>query len=129
MTLWDLPTGATLATLPVPGNVHRGLFDASGAVLTELPALLRWPVTEAADGTATIGPPQILHPRGTQDGFAITPDGRTIAAAMYDEAGSSSTPRIPSAACWLRRTATCATSPSAPTAAGSSPARTTPPTG
>ena len=28
---------------------------------------------------ATIGPPQILQPRGTQDGFAITPDGRTIA--------------------------------------------------
>jgi serine/threonine protein kinase/WD40 repeat protein/Tfp pilus assembly protein PilF len=87
VTLWDLPTGATLATLPVTGNARRVLFDTSGAVLTELPALLRWPVTEAPHGAATIGPPQILHPRGTQDGFAITPDGRTIAAAMYDDGG------------------------------------------
>ena len=87
VTVWDLPTGATLATLPVTGDAHRVLFDASGAVLTELPALLRWPVTEAAGGATTIGPPQILQPRGTQDGFAITPDGRTIAAAMYNDGG------------------------------------------
>jgi serine/threonine protein kinase/WD40 repeat protein len=102
VTMWDLPTGTTLATLPVPGATHRVLFDASGAVLTEHPALLRWPVTEAADGSTTIGPPQILHPRGTQDGFAITPDGRTIAAAMYDDGGLVFNVQKPQQVRWLR---------------------------
>ena len=102
MTVWDLPTGATLATLPVTGDAHRVLFDASGAVLTELPALLRWPVTEAPDGATTIGPPQLLHPQGTQDGFAITPDGRTIAAAMYNDGGLVFDAQNPQHARWLR---------------------------
>ena len=102
VTVWDLPTGATLATLPVTGDAHRVLFDASGAVLTELPALLRWPVTEAADGATTIGPPQMLQPRGTQDGFAISPDGRTIAAAMYNDGGLVFDAQNPRHARWLR---------------------------
>ena len=102
VTVWDLPTGATLATLPVTGDAHRVLFDASGAVLTDLPALLRWPVTEAPDGATTIGPPQMLQPRGTQDGFAITPDGRTIAAAMYDDGGLVFDAQNPQHARWLR---------------------------
>ena len=102
MTVWDLPTGATLATLPVTGDAHRVLFDASGAVLTEVPALLRWPVAEAPDGAATIGPPQILQPRGTQDGFAITQDGRTIAAAMYNDGGLVFDAQNPQRARWLR---------------------------
>jgi WD40 repeat protein len=84
VALWDLPTGATLATLPVPGDVRQALIDVSGAVLTEFPALLRWPVREADDNVTTIGPPQMLHPQGTRDGFAVTPDGHTIAAAVYD---------------------------------------------
>jgi serine/threonine protein kinase/WD40 repeat protein/Flp pilus assembly protein TadD len=102
LTIWDLPTGATLATLPVIGDTYHVLFDASGAVLTGLPALLRWPVTEASEGPAAIGPPQLLHPRGTQDGFAITPDGRTIAAAMYDDGGLVFEARNPQHARWLR---------------------------
>src|SRR5262249_30138890 len=53
----------------------------------EFPALLRWPVTEATDGVTTIGPPQILHPLGTRDGFSISRDGRTIGAAMYNGGG------------------------------------------
>jgi WD40 repeat protein/Tfp pilus assembly protein PilF len=101
LTIWDLPTGTTLATLPVY-STPRGLFDASGAVLTESPALLRWPVSEAADGSTTIGPPQILQPRGTQDGFAITPDGRTIAAAMYDDGGLVFDAQNPRHTRWLR---------------------------
>ncbi len=102
VTTWDLPTGATLATLPVTGNAHRVLFEASGAVLTELPALLRWPITGAPDGASTIGPPQMLQPRGTQDGFAITPDGRTIAAAMYNDGGLVFDARNPRRLRWLR---------------------------
>jgi WD40 repeat protein len=100
--VWDLPTGATLATLFLTWAGYRVLFDASGAALTELPALLRWPVTEAPDGAASIGPPQILHPRGTQDGFAITPDGRTIAAALSEEGGLVFDVQSPRRARWLR---------------------------
>jgi serine/threonine protein kinase/WD40 repeat protein len=102
ITVWDLPTGTTLATLPVWGDTHRVLFDASGAVLTELPVLLRWPVTASANGSTTIGPPQVLQPRGTFDGFAITPDGRTIAAAMYNEGGLVFDAQNPQHARWLR---------------------------
>jgi serine/threonine protein kinase/WD40 repeat protein len=102
LTIWDLPTGATLATLPVTAATHRVLFDTSGAVLTEFPALLRWPVTEAPEGATTIGPPQILQPRGTQDGFAITPDGRTIAAALYDDGALVFDAQNPQHARWLR---------------------------
>jgi serine/threonine protein kinase/WD40 repeat protein len=102
ISLWDLPTGAILATLPVPGNVFEVLFDHSGAVLTELPALLRWPVTEQSDGATTIGPPQVLQSRGTQDRFAITPDGRTIVAAMYNDGGLVFDAQNPENARWLR---------------------------
>jgi serine/threonine protein kinase/WD40 repeat protein/Tfp pilus assembly protein PilF len=101
VTVWDLPTGTTLATLQVGGDTHRVLFDASGAVLTELPALLRWPVTALADGSTTIGPPKVLQARGTSDGFAITPDGRTIAAAMYDEGALVFDSQNPQHARWL----------------------------
>jgi WD40 repeat protein/Tfp pilus assembly protein PilF len=103
VTVWDLPTGTTLATLPVTGDAFYVRFDASGAILTELPALLRWPVTPAADGSTTIGPPQILHPRGTRDGLAITSDGRTIAAAMYDDGGLVVDVQNPQRARWLRK--------------------------
>jgi serine/threonine protein kinase/WD40 repeat protein len=99
-TVWDLPSEATLATLPVEPT-HRILFDASGAVLTGLPALLRWPVTEAPGGATTIGPPQLLQRRGTRDGFAITPDGRTIAAAMHHDGGLVFDARNPQSARWL----------------------------
>ena len=102
MTVWDLPTGATLATLPVTGDAHGILFDATGAVLTGRPALIRWPVTEAPDGATTIGPARILHPRGTQDRFAITQDGRTIAAAMYDDGGLVVDAQNPQHVRWLR---------------------------
>jgi serine/threonine protein kinase/WD40 repeat protein/Tfp pilus assembly protein PilF len=102
VTIWDLPTGATLATLPVMGLTQGILFDASGAILTESPALLRWPITEAAGGAATIGPPQILQPRGTQVGFAITPDGRTIGAAMHNDGGLVFDAQNPQHARWLR---------------------------
>ena len=77
ITVWDLPTGAVLATLPVTGSADRALFDASGAVLTEGPLLLRWPVTEAPGepGVATtIGPPKMLQPKGTQTDFASSQD-------------------------------------------------------
>jgi serine/threonine protein kinase/WD40 repeat protein len=100
-TVWDLPSGAILATLPVEAT-HRILFDASGAVLTGLPALLRWPVAEASGGATTIGPPQLLRPQGTRDGFAITPDGRTIAAAMYNDGGVVFDARNPRNPRWLR---------------------------
>ncbi len=101
LTVWDLTTGATLATLPVTGATHRVLFDSSGAILTELPILLRWPVAEVSDGTATIGPPQILHPRGAGS-LAITPDGRTIAAAMSNDGGLVLDTRNPQRLRWLR---------------------------
>jgi serine/threonine protein kinase/WD40 repeat protein len=101
VTVWDLPSGATLATLPVPSDSGI-LFDASSAILTPLPGLLRWPVTEAPLGTITIGPPQILHPRGTGGGFAITPDGRAIAAAMSDDGGLVFDTQNPRHARWLR---------------------------
>jgi serine/threonine protein kinase/WD40 repeat protein len=101
VTVWDLPTGATLATLPLTGN-QRILFDGSGAVLTAAPALLRWPVTETADGSTTIGTPQLLNSRGTQDGIAVTPDGRTIAAAMYNDGGLVFEVQNPQQVRWLR---------------------------
>jgi WD40 repeat protein len=101
-TVWDLASGATLATLPVGGLAHQILFDASGAVLTEAPALLRWPIAERPDGPTTIGPPRVLQPRGTSDGIAITPDGRTIAVAMYNEGGLVFEAQEPSRARRLR---------------------------
>jgi tetratricopeptide (TPR) repeat protein len=84
------------------GRAQKILFDASGAILTESPVLLRWPVTEAPDGAATIGPPQILQPRGTDVGFAITPDGRTIAAAMLNDGGLVFDAQNPQQTRWLR---------------------------
>src|SRR5262249_12166281 len=101
-TVWDLASGATLATLPVGGLAHRILFDASGAVLTEATALLRWPIAERPDGPTTIGPPRVLQPRGTSDGIAITPDGRTIAGARDSEGGLVFEAQDPSRARRLR---------------------------
>jgi WD40 repeat protein/tetratricopeptide (TPR) repeat protein len=103
VTVWDLNTGSTLATLPASGNAHTILFDREGAVLTGHPALLRWPITEVPDEATTIGPPEVLHPRGTMDGFAITPNGRTIAAAMYNDGGLVFDARKPEHARWLPR--------------------------
>jgi tetratricopeptide (TPR) repeat protein len=91
-----------VAKLPVTGAAHRVLFDASGAVLTEVPFLLRWPVNEAPGVATTIGPPQMLQPRRTQDGFAISQDGGTIAAAMYNDGGLVFDARNPRRAQWLR---------------------------
>jgi serine/threonine protein kinase/WD40 repeat protein/Tfp pilus assembly protein PilF len=102
VTVWDLPAAEAVATLPVTGAVHSVLFDASGAIVTELPSLLRWPVTEVPDGPVTVGPVQVLHLRGTQDGLAITPDGRTLAAAMYDDGGLVIDVHDPSRVRWLR---------------------------
>ncbi len=102
VTVWDLPTGATLARLPITGDAHVVLFDASGAVLTENPAMLRWPVTYASGDVTTIGPPQTLHSRGTPYGFAITPDGRTIAAAMSNDGGLVFDAQNPQHGHWLR---------------------------
>ena len=100
--VWDLATGATLARLPATGDAHRVLFDASGAVLTELPFLLRWPITEAPGGTTTIGPPQMLQHFGTHEGLAISQDGGTIAVAMFNDGGLVFDARNPRRARWLR---------------------------
>jgi serine/threonine protein kinase/WD40 repeat protein len=102
VTVWDLATGATLATLPVGGGGHQALFDASGALLTESPALLRWPVSETPEGRGTIGPPLVLSPRGTKDGIAITPDGRTMALAAYNDGSLVLDVVEPHRARWLR---------------------------
>jgi WD40 repeat protein/Flp pilus assembly protein TadD len=77
VTVWDLPTGATLATLSVEYS-HRILFDPSGAVLTSRPFLLRWPVGELPGGATIIGPPRVLQFEGSLN-FSISRDGRTIA--------------------------------------------------
>jgi WD40 repeat protein/Tfp pilus assembly protein PilF len=84
VTVWDLPTGAILAALPVDGS-HRILFDPSGAILTSLPFLLRWPVGEAPDGATIIGPPRMIQFEGSHS-FSISRDGRTIAWSR-DSAG------------------------------------------
>jgi serine/threonine protein kinase/WD40 repeat protein len=109
VTVWDVPSGATLSTLPVTGNAHGVLFDASRAVLTENPALLRWPVTEAPNGVTTIGPPELLNSRGTTDRLAITPDGHMIASAMNNDGGLVFEPQNPRAGHWLRPHAEVAT--------------------
>jgi serine/threonine protein kinase/WD40 repeat protein/Tfp pilus assembly protein PilF len=75
-TVWDLPSGTTLATLPVDGS-HNIFFDSSGAVLTCRPALLRWPVGHAADGATVIGPPRMLQPEAGLN-FSASRDGSTI---------------------------------------------------
>jgi serine/threonine protein kinase/WD40 repeat protein/Flp pilus assembly protein TadD len=77
LTVWDLLTGATLATLSVNYS-HRVLFDPSGAVLTSRPFLLRWPVGEVSGGATIIGPPRMLQFEGSH-GFSISREGRTIA--------------------------------------------------
>jgi eukaryotic-like serine/threonine-protein kinase len=82
--LWDLPTGSVLASLPVSGG--RAVFDTKGAIITAAPAVLRWPVAKAFDGTTTVGIPEILYREGTRDGIAITRDGRAVGAAMLDGA-------------------------------------------
>src|SRR5262249_12929320 len=77
VTVWDLSTGATLATLPM-GYAHRVAFDASGAVLTSNRFLLRWTVREESDGATIIGPPRMLQSEGSLR-FSTSQDGRTIA--------------------------------------------------
>ena len=101
--VWDLPTGRTLAELPPAAVGRHILFDPSGAILTNAPSLLRWPIREAPDGATTIGPPQMLRRPGTRNAFAISQDGGTIAAAMNDEGGLVFDVRDPRRARWLRQ--------------------------
>ena len=50
ITLWDLPTGVALATLPVTTAVSSVHFDPTGALLTGHPLTLRWPISSSPDG-------------------------------------------------------------------------------
>ena len=86
ITLWDLPTGAALATLPVTTAVSNVQFDPTGALLTAHPLTLRWPISSSPDGH-TIGPPQFLQWYQTWDGFSCSRDGRSIALAIYHGGG------------------------------------------
>ncbi len=86
ITLWDLPTGTALATLPVTTTVANVHFDPTGALLTGHPLTLRWPISSSPDGH-TIGPPQFLEWYQTWDGFSCSRDGRSIALAVYDGGG------------------------------------------
>jgi WD40 repeat protein/Flp pilus assembly protein TadD len=101
VTVMDLDSGSTLATLPVQADTHAILFDPTGAVLTQSPGLLRWPITVLPDGVTTIGPPQILYRDSTLGRISITADGRTIAAAMNGTLLLE--PSDPRSARWLRR--------------------------
>jgi serine/threonine protein kinase/WD40 repeat protein len=102
VSLWDLATGATLARVPLQMDEHHVLFDPSGALLTSRIALFLWPIHERAEGAASIGPPKQLYSWETRDGFALTPDGRTLAAAMYGMGGLVLDPRDPTRLRWLR---------------------------
>jgi WD40 repeat protein len=86
ITLWDLPTGVPLATLPVTTAVSSVQFDPTGALLTGHPLTLRWPISASPDGH-TIGPPQFLQWYQTWDGFSCSRDGRVIGLAIYDGGG------------------------------------------
>jgi serine/threonine protein kinase/WD40 repeat protein len=86
ITVWDLPTGVALATLPVTTAMSKVQFDPTGALLTTQPVTLRWPISASADGH-TIGPPQFLEWYQTWDGFACSKDGRSIALAIYNGGG------------------------------------------
>ncbi len=63
---------------------------------------MRWPITDQAGGPTTVGPAELLHRWGTQDRLAVTPDGTTIAAAMYGEGGLVLDVREPRRLRWLR---------------------------
>ncbi len=86
ITVWDLPTGVALATLPVTTMMFNVQFDPTGALLTSYPLTLRWPISSSPDGRA-IGPPQFLQWYQTRDGFSCSRDGRVIGLAVYNGGG------------------------------------------
>ncbi len=83
--LWDLPGGAEMAFLPVPG-CDFALFEPSGALLTNGSAgLLRWPVQgdPAAPGLLRVGPPHQLPVPGPICHVACSSNGRVIAVSQF----------------------------------------------
>jgi WD40 repeat protein len=101
LTFWDLSTGATLRRLGL-GSMHRIPVDSTGAVLTSLPFLLRWPVHEAPAGETTIGPPRLLSRRGNSERAATSRDGRVVAVAMVNEGALLVDAGNPGIDRWLR---------------------------
>jgi eukaryotic-like serine/threonine-protein kinase len=102
VTIWDLPAGVARATIDVNRGSHRVLFDDSGAILTQRPEALRWPIAEKSDGTVSIGPPQLLHRRGFSDEFVISADGKTILQSGFGFGGLVFDSRHPWRHRWLR---------------------------
>jgi serine/threonine protein kinase/WD40 repeat protein/Flp pilus assembly protein TadD len=84
--LWELATGRQLAFVPTSGDLHKILFDPSGALLINGRDLgaHRWPVRTdgASPGLLRIGPPQRLNlPGGSIQAIAQSRDGKVFAMA------------------------------------------------
>ncbi len=83
--LWDLTTGAPLASLP-PGRYLDVLFEPSGALLASGPAgLKRWPIRRdaAVPASVQIGPPQQLPLPTAVGQIATGRNGLTVASAEF----------------------------------------------
>jgi serine/threonine protein kinase/WD40 repeat protein/tetratricopeptide (TPR) repeat protein len=102
VSVWDLPSGDLRATIPVNRESHGILFDASGAIITQAPATLRWPISESEGGQATIGPPELVHRRGFFDAISMSADGGTLVQSAYDRGGLFFDAQHPMRRLWLR---------------------------
>jgi serine/threonine protein kinase/WD40 repeat protein/tetratricopeptide (TPR) repeat protein len=103
ITVFDLPSGTPRASINVNYWSKSILFDHKGAILTQAPVLLRWPIYEAEDGSGVIGPPELLHRRSLWDGIGISADGGTVAQAVYDDGAFVFSVEHPLRRRWLRR--------------------------
>jgi serine/threonine protein kinase/WD40 repeat protein len=88
--LWDLVTGEGLALLPV-GTAHPVLFDATGALLTDIDGTTphRFPLhfDQGSAPAVHIGPPQAIAVLGRAgQSLASNANGRVVASGQRDGA-------------------------------------------
>jgi WD40 repeat protein/tetratricopeptide (TPR) repeat protein len=80
IALVDLLTRQVVATLPMHTFYRGARFDAVGHLWVNGPlGIVRWPVARTADGYQ-MGPPEWAGSVLSHDGFAISDDGRVVAA-------------------------------------------------
>ena len=98
--IWDLDTGAELASIPSEWGNNLAFFEPSGSLLTlSHGGLSRWPVRSGlnATGEVTIGPPESL-PLPNGEGLDQSRDGRVTVTC--DRAVAT---QLPYAGGWILR--------------------------
>lgn len=79
--IWDASSGTQRGVIPAGSPSYWVQVDRDGSILTDLPYLIRWPVTALANGETRIGPPDLLHWFGTPNGFEIARESRRAVLA------------------------------------------------